>query len=180
MLDLKEKYLKEVVPALKQEFNYANPMMVPKITKVVVNRGLGKIATENAKNVDIFVDELQQITGQKAVVTKSKKAISNFKLKENLSIGCKVTLRKDKMYDFLAKLLNLALPRVRDFRGVPKNSFDGRGNYTLGIQEQIIFPEIKFENVQKLTGMDITICTTARTNKEAYFLLEKMGMPFRK
>lgn len=180
MLDLKEKYKKEVVPALMKEFNYSNSMMVPKITKIVVNRGLGKIATENVKNVDIFVNELQQITGQKAVVNKSKKAISNFKLKENLAIGCKVTLRRQKMYDFLSKLLNLALPKVRDFRGVPKSSFDGRGNYTLGIQEQIIFPEIKFENVQKLTGMDITICTTARTNKEAYFLLEKMGMPFRK
>ncbi|MDR2431067.1 MAG: 50S ribosomal protein L5 [Candidatus Margulisbacteria bacterium] len=180
MLDLKEKYQKEVAPALMREFGYANPMMVPKITKVVVNRGLGKIATDNVKNVDIFVEELQQITGQKAVVTKSKKAISNFKLKENLAVGCKVTLRQRKMYDFLAKLLNLALPKVRDFRGVPKNSFDGRGNYTLGIQEQIIFPEVKFENVQKLTGMDITICTTAQTPKEAYFLLEKLGMPFRK
>ncbi|GBR75817.1 50S ribosomal protein L5 [Candidatus Termititenax persephonae] len=180
MLDLKELYKQKVAPALLREFNYTNPMMVPKITKVVVNRGLGKIATENAKNVDIFVDELQQITGQKAVVTKSKKSISNFKLRENLAIGCKVTLRKNKMYDFLAKLLNLALPKVRDFRGVPRNSFDGRGNYSLGIQEQIIFPEIRFEQVQKLTGMDITICTTARTNKEAYFLLEKMGMPFRK
>ncbi|MDR1997332.1 MAG: 50S ribosomal protein L5 [Candidatus Margulisbacteria bacterium] len=179
MLDLKEKYKNEVLPAMQKEFNYSNPMMVPKITKVVVNRGIGA-ATENVKIVDTFVEELRQISGQKPVIAKSKKAISNFKLREGLPIGCKVTLRRRKMYDFLTKLLNLALPKVRDFRGVPKNSFDGRGNYSLGIQEQIIFPEIKFENVQKLSGMDITICTTARTDKEAYFLLEKMGMPFRK
>jgi large subunit ribosomal protein L5 len=179
MLDLKEKYKKEVVPALIKEFNYANPMMVPQVTKVVINRGIGA-ATDNVKIVDTFVEELTQISGQKPIISKSKKAISNFKLREGLPIGCKVTLRRQKMYDFLAKLLNLALPKVRDFRGVPKSSFDGRGNYSLGIQEQIVFPEIKFEQVQKLTGMDITICTTARTNKEAYFLLEKLGMPFRK
>lgn len=179
MLDLKQKYEKEVVPRLMKEFNYKNPMMVPKITKVVVNRGIGE-ATQNAKLIDTFVEELEAIVGQKVMVTKSKKSIATFKVREGQAIGCKVTLRKTKMYNFLNKFINIALPKVRDFRGVPKSSFDGRGNYTVGVQEQIIFPEIKFEKVAKLSGMDITICTNAKTDKEAYVLLEALGMPFRK
>jgi large subunit ribosomal protein L5 len=179
MLDLHEKYTKEIVPALQKEFNYSNPMMVPRITKVVINRGIGK-AVENPKLIDAFAEELKMITGQKPVITKAKKSIATYKIRDGLAIGCKVTLRKKKMYDFLTKLLNIALPKVRDFRGVNKKSFDGRGNYTLGIQEQIIFPEVRFENVLWLSGMDITICTNAKTDQEAYMLLEKMGMPFRK
>ncbi len=179
MLDLKEKFEKVAVPKLMQEFKYKNPMMVPRITKVVVNRGIGE-ATQNTKLIDAFVEELEAVVGQKVMVTKSKKSIATFKVREGQPIGCKVTLRNTKMYYFLNKFINIALPKVRDFRGVNKNSFDGRGNYTIGIQEQIIFPEIKYEKVIKLSGMDITICTTAKTDKEAYVLLEALGMPFRK
>jgi large subunit ribosomal protein L5 len=179
MLDLKEKFEKEAVPKLMKEFNYKNPMMVPKLTKVVVNRGIGE-ATQNTKLIDAFVEELEAVVGQKVMITKSKKSIATFKVREGQAIGCKVTLRNVKMYHFLNKFINIALPKVRDFRGVNKSSFDGRGNYTIGIQEQIIFPEIKYEKVVKLSGMDITICTTAKTDKEAYVLLEALGMPFRK
>lgn len=179
MLDLKEKFEKVAVPKLMQEFKYKNPMMVPRITKVVVNRGIGE-ATQNTKLIDAFVEELEAVVGQKVMITKSKKSIATFKVREGQPIGCKVTLRNTKMYYFLNKFINIALPKVRDFRGVNKNSFDGRGNYTIGIQEQIIFPEIKYEKVIKLSGMDITICTTAKTDKEAYVLLEALGMPFRK
>lgn len=179
MYDLKQKYEKEIVPALMKQFNYPNPMMVPKITKVVVNRGIGE-ATQNSKLIDAFVEELAMISGQKPLITKAKKSIATFKVREGQAIGCKVTLRRKKMYEFLTKFINLALPKVRDFKGVSKHSFDGRGNYTVGIQEQIIFPEIKFENVIKLSGMDVTICTNARNDKEAYALLEYIGMPFRK
>ena len=176
---LLKTYREEVMPALMKKFAYKSVMQVPKVEKIVINMGVGD-AIANPKMLEDAVAELTLISGQKPVITKGKKSIANFKLRDGMQIGCKVTLRAKRMYDFLDKLVNVALPRVRDFRGVPKSSFDGRGNYTLGIQEQIIFPEIKFENVQKLTGMDITICTTAKTNKEAYFLLEKLGMPFRK
>ena len=179
MLDLKKKFETEIVPRLMKEFNYANPMMVPKITKVVVNRGIGE-ATQNTKLIDAFVEELESVVGQKVMITKSKKSIATFKVREGQPIGCKVTLRKAKMYDFLTKFINIALPKVRDFRGVNRSSFDGRGNYTIGITEQIIFPEIKYEKIMKLGGMDITICTNAKTDQEAYVMLEALGMPFRK
>jgi len=179
MFDLKVKYEKEAVPRLKTEFKYVNSMMVPKITKVVVNRGIGE-ATQNTKLIDSFVEELEAIVGQKVMITKSKKSIATFKVREGQAIGCKVTLRKAKMYHFLNKFINIALPKVRDFRGVNKTSFDGRGNYTIGITEQIIFPEIRYEKITQLGGMDITICTSAKTDAEAFVLLEALGMPFRK
>lgn len=179
MIDLKQKYQKEIVPALMKQFNYSNVMMVPRLEKIVVNRGVGE-ATQNSKLIDTFSNELAAITGQKPLITKAKKSISTFKVRENQAIGCKVTLRKKRMYDFLTKLINIALPKVRDFKGLNKKSFDGRGNYTLGIKEQIIFPEVKYEQVVKLSGMDITICTNAKTDAEAYALLENFGMPFRK
>jgi large subunit ribosomal protein L5 len=174
---LKEIYLKETVPSLQKKFNYSSIMQVPKITKICVNKGIG-IAVTDKKLVDIGVDELTTITGQKAVATKSKKAISNFKLRENMPIGARVTLRGNKMYEFLDRLVAVALPRVRDFKGVSDKGFDGRGNYTLGIKEQIIFPEISIDKVSKITGMDITIVTNAGTDEESLELLKALGMPF--
>jgi len=176
---LKEKYKKEIIQKLMKDRGFKNPNQVPKLVKVAINMGVGE-ATQDIKVLDEAVAELTQITGQKPLVTKSTKAISNFKLRQNLSIGCKVTLRGEKMYEFVDRLINLALPRVRDFNGVPRNSFDGRGNYTLGIKEQIIFPEIKFDKVAHLLGMDITFVTTAKNNEDGFALLEAFGMPFRK
>lgn len=174
---LKEKYKNDVVPQLMKDFNYSSIMEVPKIEKVVVNMGVGD-AIQNSKLLDDAVAELAAITGQAPAVTKAKKSIANFKVREGMPIGCKVTLRSDKMYEFLDKLFNISLPRVRDFRGVSDTSFDGRGNYTLGVKEQIIFPEIDFDKVNRTRGMDVVIVTTAETNDEAKALLEKMGMPF--
>lgn len=174
---LKDKYAKEIVPALKQKFNYKSVMQVPKIEKICINKGMG-IAVTDKKLIDVAVEEITNITGQKAVATRSKKAISNFKLRENMPIGVRVTLRGDKMYEFLDRLMNIALPRVRDFRGVSAKGFDGRGNYTLGVKEQIIFPEISIDKVNKISGMDITFVTTATTDEESYELLKEFGMPF--
>jgi len=174
---LKETYLKEIVPSLREKFNYDSIMQVPKITKVCINKGIG-IAVTDKKLVDVGVEELTTITGQKAIATRSKKAVSNFKLREDMPIGAKVTLRGDKMYEFLDRLMSVALPRVRDFKGVNDKGFDGRGNYTLGIKEQIIFPEISIDKVSKITGMDITIVTTATTDEESLELLKSFGMPF--
>ena len=174
---LKDKYAKEIVPALKQKFNYKSVMQVPKIEKICINKGMG-VAVSDKKLIDVAVEEITNITGQKAVATRSKKAISNFKLRENMPIGVRVTLRGDKMYEFLDRLMNIALPRVRDFRGVSAKGFDGRGNYTLGVKEQIIFPEISIDKVQKISGMDITFVTTAKSDEESYELLKEFGMPF--
>lgn len=174
---LKEKYQTEVVPALKEKFQYKNIMQVPKITKISINRGIGA-AVADKKLVDIGVDELTTITGQKAVATIAKKSVSNFKLREGMPIGARVTLRGQKMYEFLDRLLTVALPRVRDFRGVSDKGFDGRGNYTLGIKEQIIFPEISIDKIKSISGMDITFVTTADTDEESYELLKAFGMPF--
>ena len=176
---LLEKYNETVKPSLMKEFGYTSVMQAPKIVKVVVNMGVGD-AIANAKLLDEAVEELTQITGQKPVITKAKKSIANFKLREGMAIGCKVTLRGERMYEFLDKLLNVSLPRVRDFHGVSATAFDGRGNYTLGIKEQLIFPEINFDKVQKVRGMDVVIVTTAKTNQEAFALLKGMGMPFAK
>ncbi len=176
---LKEKYNKEVVPSLIEKHGYKTPMLVPKIDKIVVNMGVGD-ATVNSKNLENAVRELEKITGLKAVETTAKKSIATFKIREGHKIGCKVTLRGDKMYNFLDKLISISLPRVRDFRGLSPKSFDGRGNYTIGIKEQIIFPEINFDEVEKVRGMDIVIVTTAKTNEEAYDLLKELGVPFRK
>ncbi len=175
---LREHYNKNVVASLKMDFNYANPMAVPKIEKVSVNIGLGE-ATGNSKLMDGAVNELAAIAGQKPVVTKAKKSIAAFKLREGMAIGCMVTLRGDRMYEFLDRLLNVALPRVRDFRGVSPKSFDGRGNYTLGLKDQLIFPEIDYNKVEKTKGMNISITTTAKTDAEGLALLRQMGMPFR-
>lgn len=175
---LKEQYEKEVVPALMKKFNYKSIMEVPKLNKIVINIGLGD-TKENPKELENAIKELTQITGQKPITTKSKKAIAAFKLRAGVPIGCKVTLRKDKMYDFAEKLFNVALPRVRDFRGVPANSFDGRGNYSMGVREQVIFPEIEYEKVDKVRGMDIIFVTTAKTDEEAKELLKLLGMPFK-
>ena len=175
---LKEQYEKEVVPALMKKFNYKSVMEVPKLDKIVINIGLGDVK-ENPKDLENAMKELAQITGQKPIVTKSKKAIAAFKLRAGVPIGCKVTLRKGKMYDFANKLFNVALPRVRDFRGVPANSFDGRGNYSMGIKEQLIFPEIEYEKVDKVRGMDIIFVTTAKSDEEAKELLKLLGMPFK-
>ncbi len=175
---LKEQYEKEVVPALMKKFNYKSVMEVPKLDKIVINIGLGDVK-ENPKDLENAMKELAQITGQKPIVTKSKKAIAAFKLRAGVPIGCKVTLRKGKMYDFANKLFNVALPRVRDFRGVPSNSFDGRGNYSMGIKEQLIFPEIEYEKVDKVRGMDIIFVTTAKSDEEAKELLKLLGMPFK-
>ncbi|MDN4166324.1 50S ribosomal protein L5 [Cytophagales bacterium LB-30] len=174
---LKEKYFNEIVPALKDKFQYKSIMQVPKLTKISINKGIGA-AVADKKLVDVGVDELTLITGQKAVPTKSKNAISNFKLREDMPIGARVTLRGDKMYEFLDRLTSIALPRVRDFRGISDKGFDGRGNYTLGVKEQIIFPEISIEKVAKINGMDITFVTTANTDEESYELLKAFGMPF--
>jgi len=174
---LKETYLKEAVPALQKKFNYSSVMQVPKITKICINKGIG-IAVTDKKLVDVGVEELTTITGQKAVSTKSKKAISNFKLRENMPIGARVTLRGERMYEFLDRLMAVALPRVRDFKGVSDKGFDGQGNYTLGVKEQIIFPEISIDKIAKITGMDITIVTSAQTDEESLELLKTLGMPF--
>lgn len=174
---LKDKYTKDIVPALKQKFNYKSVMQVPKIEKICINKGMG-VAVTDKKLIDVAIEEITNITGQKAVATRSKKAISNFKLRENMPIGVRVTLRGDKMYEFLDRLMNIALPRVRDFRGVSEKGFDGRGNYTLGVKEQIIFPEISIEKVSKISGMDITFVTTANSDEESYALLKEFGMPF--
>ncbi|WP_299705026.1 50S ribosomal protein L5 [uncultured Pontibacter sp.] len=174
---LKEKYQKEVVPALKEKFQYKNVMQVPKITKISINKGIGA-AVADKKLVDIGVEELTTIAGQKAVATIAKKSVSNFKLREGMPIGARVTLRGEKMYEFLDRLLTIALPRVRDFRGVNDKGFDGRGNYTLGVKEQIIFPEISIDKVKAISGMDITFVTTAQTDEESYELLKAFGMPF--
>ena len=175
---LREVYQKKVVPALTKEFGYKNVMAVPKIDKIAINIGLGE-ATQNAKLMDGAVNELAQIAGQKPVVTKATKSIAQFKLREGQSIGCMVTLRGDRMYEFFDRLVNVALPRVRDFRGVSTKSFDGRGNYTLGVKEQMIFPEIDYDKVEKIHGMDITFVTTAGRDDAALALLREMGMPFR-
>jgi large subunit ribosomal protein L5 len=175
---LREVYTKQVVPQLQREFGYKNPMAIPKIEKVSINMGLGE-ATGNAKLMDVAVQELSAITGQKPVVTRAKKSIAAFKLRENMPIGCMVTLRGDTMFEFLDRFMNIALPRVRDFRGVNPKSFDGRGNYTIGIKDQLIFPEIDYNKVDKARGMNICITTTAKTDAEALALLKFMGMPFR-
>jgi len=176
---LHERYKSEIMPALQAKFNYSSVMECPKIDKVVLNIGAGD-AVANPKVLDDAVAELAQITGQKPLITRAKKSIANFKLREDMPIGCKVTLRGTRMYDFLDKLFTIALPRVRDFRGVNPRGFDGRGNYTLGIKEQLIFPEINFDKVNKVRGMDIVIVTTAKTDPEAFELLKQFGMPFRK
>jgi large subunit ribosomal protein L5 len=175
---LKERYLHEVVPQLRQIFGYRNPHEVPRLDKVVVNMGVGE-AIQNAKVLDSAVSELALISGQKPLVTKSKKSIANFKLRAGMSIGCKVTLRQDRMYEFLDRLINVALPRVRDFKGVSPHSFDGRGNYALGIREQVIFPEVSYEAVERVKGLGVIIVTTARSDEEARSLLTLLGMPFR-
>lgn len=176
---LEQKYVETVKPSLMKEFNYSSSMEAPKIVKVVINMGVGD-AIDNPKNLDEAVEELTQIAGQKPVITKAKKSIANFKLREGMPIGCKVTLRGERMYEFLDKLFNISLPRVRDFHGVSATAFDGRGNYTLGVKEQLIFPEINFDKVNKVRGMDVVIVTTAKTNNEAHALLKEMGMPFTK
>mgnify|MGYP000177575328 FL=1 len=175
---LKEQYEKEIVPALMKKFNYKSVMEVPKLDKIVINIGLGDVK-ENPKDLENAIKDLEQITGQKPITTKSKKAIAAFKLRAGVPIGCKVTLRKGKMYDFANKLFNVALPRVRDFRGIPADSFDGRGNYSMGIKEQLIFPEIEYDKVDKVRGMDIIFVTTAKSDEEARELLKLLGMPFK-
>jgi len=174
---LQEHYIKVVRPALMSEFNYRNPMEVPRLEKIVVNMGVGK-AVQDSKKLQAAVNELAMITGQKPVVTKARKSIATFKLRQGMSIGCKVTLRRERMYEFLDRLITIALPRVRDFRGVPGNSFDGRGNYALGLKEQIVFPEIDYDKVDEIRGMDIVIVTTAKTDAEAKALLKGFDMPF--
>ena len=174
---LKDKYTKEIAPALMTKFGYKSPMQIPKLEKIVVNIGLGD-AKDNPKVIEAACGDLAAITGQKPVVTKARKSVANFKLREGMNIGCKVTLRADKMYEFLDKLFNVALPRVRDFRGISANSFDGRGNYALGVREQLIFPEIDYDKIDKIRGMDIIIVTTAKTDEEARELLDLMGAPF--
>ena len=176
---LKEKYLKEVVPSLKEKYNYKSIMEVPKLEKIVINMGVGE-ASVDSKFMEAAVKDLELIAGQKPVVTKARKSIAGFKIREGQTIGAKVTLRGENMYNFMEKLIKIALPRVRDFRGVSKTAFDGKGNYTLGVKEQIIFPEIEYDQILKLRGMDIVFVTTAKTNEEAFELLSGFGMPFRK
>ncbi len=176
---VKEQYEKEVVPYLVKKFSYKNRNEVPKLVKIVINSGLGDIK-DNAKSVQIAHDELKAISGQKPVITKARKSVANFKVREGMNVGLKVTLRKDRMYDFYDKFVSIALPRVRDFRGVPADSFDGRGNYAMGVKEQLIFPEISYDQVEKIRGFDICFVTTAKTDEEARELLAAMGMPFRK
>lgn len=178
MARMEEQFKNDVVPALMQKFDYKNVMQVPKVEKIVVNVGLGE-AIQNAKALDATVEDIQQITGQKPVVTRAKKSIAGFKLREGMPIGVKVTLRGERMYHFMDKLFNVALPRVRDFRGVSPKAFDGRGNYTLGLKEQLIFPEIDYDKIDKVRGMDIVFVTTAQTDEEARELLGQLGMPFR-
>ena len=174
---LKEKYLKEIVPALKQKFQFKSVMQVPKIQKICINKGIGA-AVADKKMIDVGLEEITTISGQKAVATRSKKDISNFKLRKDQAIGVKVTLRGDRMYEFMDRLVNVSLPRVRDFKGIRDKGFDGRGNYTLGVKEQIIFPEISIDKVSKINGMDITFVTNANTDEESYELLKALGMPF--
>lgn len=176
---LKEKYTNEIVPALMSKFQYSSIMQVPKVEKIVINMGVGE-AVANSKALDTAVEDLQTITGQKPVVTRAKNSIAGFKLREGMPIGAKVTLRGERMYHFLDKLMNVSLPRVRDFRGISSKAFDGRGNYTLGLKEQLIFPEIEYDKIDKVRGMDIVIVTSAKTDEEARELLTQMGMPFRK
>ena len=178
MEKLREQYEKEVIPALMKKFNYKSVMEVPKLEKIVINIGLGDVK-DNPKSLENAMNDLSIITGQKPVITKAKKSIAAFKLREGVNVGCKVTLRSEKMYEFAYKFFNLALPRVRDFRGVSKNSFDGRGNYSMGVKEQLIFPEIEYDKVDKLRGMDIIFVTTAKTDEEARELLTLLGMPFK-
>jgi len=177
MTRMKKKYKEEAVPALMKKFEYSSVMEVPKIEKIVVNVGCGD-ARDNAKAIDAVVKDISAITGQKAVVTKARKSVANFKLREGMPVGVKVTLRADRMWEFLDRLLNVALPRVRDFRGISANSFDGRGNYAVGLKEQLVFPEIDYDKIEKIRGMDIVICTTAKTDEEARELLTHMGTPF--
>ncbi len=179
MSALKEIYLNETVPALREKFKYNNVMQVPKLEKVVINMGIGE-AKDDAKVLDHAVEEMTLIAGQKPVITRAKKAVSNFKIRAGMPVGCKVTLRGERMYDFLYKLINIALPRIRDFRGVSPKAFDGRGNYTVGLQNQTVFPEILLDKIDKVRGMDICIVTTANTDEEARELLALLGMPFRK
>ena len=179
MSRLKDQYLNEIVDALMKKFGYKNKLQAPKLEKIVINMGVGE-AKENAKILEAAVKDMETITGQKAVVTKAKKSVANFKIREGMAIGCKVTLRGEKMYEFFDRLVNLALPRVRDFRGINPNSFDGRGNYALGIKEQLIFPEIEYDKIDKIRGMDIIIVTTANTDEEGRELLAQFGMPFAK
>jgi large subunit ribosomal protein L5 len=178
MARLKDYYSKTVVPALIREFNYKNPMQVPKMEKIVINMGLGE-AIQNVKIIDGAVQELAAITGQKPIINMAKKSIATFKLRQGMPIGCSVTLRKNNMYEFFDRLVNAALPKVRDFRGISLNAFDGRGNFSIGLQEQIIFPEIEYDKVEKVKGMNITIVTTAKTDAEARLLLKLMGVPFK-
>ena len=178
MARLKDKYQSEIAPALRQKFGYKNVMQIPRMDKIVVNMGVGE-AVQNAKAMDFAVADLTRISGQKPIVTKAKKSIAAFKLRTGMSIGCKVTLRGKRMYEFMDRLLNVALPRVRDFRGVSENAFDGRGNYTLGIKEQLIFPEVDYDKIDKLRGMDVVFVTTAKTDEEARELLRGFGMPYR-
>ncbi|MGI6076998.1 MAG: 50S ribosomal protein L5 [Fastidiosipilaceae bacterium] len=179
MARLKEKYQSEIMPALKETFQYKSVMEIPKLEKIVINMGLGE-AKENAKVIDGAINDLSTITGQRPVVTKAKKSVAAFKLREGMNIGCKVTLRGERMYEFLDRFISVAIPRVRDFRGLSPNSFDGRGNYAVGMKEQLIFPEIDYDKVDKIRGMDIVIVTTAKTDEEARELLKQFGMPFRK
>ena len=174
---LKQEYKDVIIPELEKEFKHDNPMQIPRIEKIVVNCGCGE-ARDNAKVLEAVVGDLTKITGQKAIITKAKKSVANFKLREEMPIGAKVTLRGDRMWEFLDRLFNVALPRVRDFRGINPNSFDGRGNYALGIKEQLIFPEIEYDKIDKIRGMDVVICTTAHTDEEARALLEQVGAPF--
>lgn len=176
---LQEKYLSEVAKAMHDKFQYKNVMEIPKIEKVVINMGVGE-AKDNAKLLDSAIADLEKITGQKAVVTRAKNSVANFKIREGMAIGCKVTLRGERMYEFVDRLINLALPRVRDFRGVNPNAFDGRGNYALGIKEQLIFPEIEYDKIDKVRGMDVIFVTTAKTDEEARELLTQFNMPFKK
>ena len=179
MSRLHEKYKSDVAPALMKKFSYKSPMQIPKIDKIIVNVGCGE-ARDNAKVLDAVISDISTITGQKAVVTKAKKSVANFKIREGMPIGAKVTLRADRMWEFLDRLINVALPRVRDFRGINPNAFDGRGNYALGLKEQLIFPEIEYDKIDKIRGMDIVICTTANTDEEARELLSLIGAPFAK
>ena len=178
MARLKDRYVNEIAPALQQKFSYTNVMQIPKVDKIVINMGVGE-AVQNSKAIDSAVADMMKISGQKPVVTKAKKSIAAFKLREGMPIGCKVTLRGQRMYEFMDRLLNVALPRVRDFRGISAKAFDGRGNYTLGIKEQLIFPEMEYDKIDKLRGMDVVFVTTARTDEEARELLRGFGMPYR-
>jgi large subunit ribosomal protein L5 len=176
---LKEKYRQEVMPALQKEFNYTNPMQVPRVEKVVINIGMGEVI-QNSKAMDAAVADLSAITGQRPVITRAKRSVAAFKLREGMQIGCMVTLRGERMYHFLDKLMNVALPRLRDFQGVSPEAFDGRGNYTLGLREQLVFPEIDYDKIDKVRGMEVSVVTTARTDQEGRQLLKLMGMPFKK